>query len=111
MYVQQRLIDAPVDPVGKAHPETARAMGRRMELRMGTMRRMAYDAIVIADGLTAEEVGLMFGWKHQSYSAAVSTLKTDGWLECARGADGRKITRPTQGGNEAEVMVARRAAA
>lgn len=50
-------------------------------------------------GATADEVGEHFGWQHQTYSSAVSTLKRDGLLVWS----GR--TRPTLSGNEAQVMV------
>ena len=102
-------VDADVDPVGRAHPETARAMGRKMAPRMGTMRRQVYDWIRSRGGYgaTADEVGAHFGWGHQSASAAVSTLKSDGWiggsLDLAEG--GKPRTRPTRSGNPAEVMV------
>lgn len=103
-----RPIDANVDPVGRAHPETARATGKKMAPRMGTMRRQVYDWIRSRGqyGATADEVGAHFGWGHQSASAAVSTLKSDGWIGVVF-ADtlGRPRTRPTRSGNPAEVMV------
>lgn len=103
-----RPVDAPVNPVGPNHPATAQAAGRRMALRLGSKRQKVYEWIKARGlrGATADEVGEHFGWGHQSASAAVSTLKKDGWLVVRR-YDGHPVTRPTRSGNPAEVMITR----
>lgn len=103
-----RPVGAPVNPVGLHHPATAQAAGRRMALRLGSKRQKVYEWIKARGlrGATADEVGEHFGWGHQSASAAVSTLKKDGWLVVRR-YDGHPVTRPTRSGNPAEVMITR----
>ena len=80
--VEPRAVDAPVNPVGKAHPETARRHGRKFAPRLGTIRRRVYDHIERCGwlGATAKEAGRSLGLEHQSYSPAVTTLKQDGWI-------------------------------
>lgn len=99
-----RAVDAPVDPVGREHPETAKRQGRRMAPRLGTIRRAAYERIRQCGsyGATAKEVGVALGLesKHQSYSPAVSTLKADGWIRTDLDITGKPRTR-----DGAEVMV------
>ena len=100
-----RAVDAPVNPVGRNHPETAKRQGKRMAPRLGSKRRQAYDFIAERGtlGATAREVGEHFGWEHQSYSPAVSTLKTDGWIKVDIGLPGTgDLTRERDG---ADVMV------
>lgn len=89
--------DRNVAPIGRRHPDTARAAGERALPRSGSKRRLTVDAIAVRPS-TAEEIGDRFGWPHQSYSATVSTLVRDGWLE----PDGT-ATRPTSTGNDAIV--------
>lgn len=76
-----------------------------MAPRLGTIRRAAYERIRQCGsyGATAKEVGIALGLesKHQSYSPAVSTLKTDGWIRTdLDGTTGKPRTR-----DGAEVMV------
>lgn len=100
-----RAVDAAVNPVGRDHPETAKRQGKRMAPRLGSKRRMAYDFIAERGtiGATAREVGEHFGWEHQSYSPAVSTLKSDGWIKVDVGLPGTgDLTRERDG---ADVMV------
>lgn len=73
-------VDRNVAPVGRRHPDTAHAAAERALPRTGSKRRAVVERIARV-ALTAEEVGEAFGWPHQSYSATVSTLARDGWLE------------------------------
>jgi hypothetical protein len=106
----RRAIDAPVNPVGRAHPETAQATGRKMCLTMGTKRRRAYEAIrdAGAHGMTADEVEVACGWGHSSASSTVSGLWHDGWLSVKRDDKGDIVKRPTRHANDAQVMVVAR---
>ena len=103
--VRKIRLPKPVDAddyyVGKGLPSTSHQMMRDALPSVGTRRRMVWDFIDSRGryGATAEEVGLHFGWAHQTYSSAVSTLKRDGHLL----RSGRK--RATTAGNEADVMV------
>lgn len=90
--------DRNVAPVGRRHPDTARAAAERVLPRTGSKRRSVVELIARV-ALTAEEVGTRFGWPHQSYSATVSTLARDGWLEDS----GERRTTST--GNDAIVWV------
>ena len=69
--------------------------------REETKLRQVYDVIADrgAHGATADEVGEILGWSHQSYSPRVSTLKRDGRIV----ATWRR--RKTRAGNDAEVLV------
>lgn len=100
-----RPVDAPTDPVGRNHPETARRQGERVAPRLGSKRRLTYDWIRQRGsyGATAREVGDHFGWEHQSYSPAVSTLKRDGWIRVDRTSTGESRER-----DGAHVMVVAR---
>lgn len=95
----RREIDEDVAPVGASHPENAKAAARRVLPRTGTKRRQAYDLIRDTGGRTGEEVGLHFGWPHQSYSPIISTLEADGWITPSG------EFRTTESGNRARVMV------
>lgn len=96
-----RSVDDDAAPVGASHPENAKAAARRALPRTGSKRRQAYDLIWrTPGGLTAEEVGLRFGWPHQSYSPCISTLEADGWLRPTG------EMRRTQSGEMARVMEA-----
>ena len=94
-----RAIDDDAAPVGRDHPETAKAAAAKALPNTGTRKRLAYDFIGDQGGLTAEEVGTAFGWPHQTYSAAVSTLVRDGHLVDS----GRR--RLTRAGNPAIVYI------
>lgn len=98
-----RPIDAPTDPVGRRHPETARATGRRMFPRLGTIRCRVAEVVADRGGATDDEVERALGLSHQSASAAMSTLRRDGWLVEARDATGAAIVRDTRYGNPATV--------
>lgn len=73
-------VDRNVAPVGRAHPDTAHQAARRALPRSGSKRRAVVDHVAVCPS-TSEEIGDAFGWPHQSYSSAVSTLYADGWLE------------------------------
>lgn len=72
-------LDRNVAPVGHRHPETAVRAAVRALPRTGSKRRTVVEFVARAPA-TAEEIGAAYGWPHQSYSAAVSTLAADGWL-------------------------------
>ena len=103
--IGERPLDADVNPVGttRAGHVHARVTGKRMKL--GTKRHQAYEFIRrCANGATAEEVGKHFGWQHQSYSAACSTLLADGWIK-QQVVLAEPQFRNTTSGNRAAVYV------
>lgn len=83
-------VDRNVAPTGRHHPDTSRAAAERVLPRKGSKRRQVVE-YVARHPATAEEIGDAFGWPHQSYSATVSTLASDRWLE-ASGATRRTST-------------------
>lgn len=101
-------IDANVDVVAPTHAHAARETGRRMLPRSGAKRRAVYDWILARGerGATADEVGEHFGWPHQSYSSAVSSLTASGWLTPAPDGNGGHRERLTRHGNQATVWLA-----
>lgn len=95
-----RPVDAPTRFVGYAHPETSHAMQRRALPNTGTVRRRCYEFVAAQGpaGATDDEVQVALGLSHQSGSAAMSTLRRDGWLVRSGEQD-----RMTRWGNAAHV--------
>lgn len=95
-------IDRNAVRVGRNAPATSRKAAERVLPNTGTKRRMIYDAMVQAgeQGLCDHELEQMFGWVHQSASAARNSLMNDGW--CVMG----KYQRMTPQGNMANAYIA-----
>jgi len=74
-------IDRNVVAVRATAPATSKKAAERTLPSTGTKRRMIYDAMVEAgeNGLCDHELEQMFGWVHQSASAARNSLMNDGW--------------------------------
>lgn len=74
-------IDRNTVRVGKSAPATSLKAAERALPNSGTKRRLIYDSMVAAgeQGLCDHELEQMFGWVHQSASAARNSLMNDGW--------------------------------
>jgi hypothetical protein len=88
--------------VSTSAPATSKKAAERALPNSGTKRRMIYDAMVAAgeQGVCDHELEQMFGWVHQSASAARNSLMNDGWCEVST------IQRMTPQGNMANAYVA-----
>ena len=74
-------IDRNTVRVGTSAPSTSLRAAAKALPSSGTKRRLIYDAMVAAgdEGLCDHELEQMFGWVHQSASAARNSLMNDGW--------------------------------
>ena len=88
--------------VSTSAPATSQKAAERALPNSGTKRRMIYDAMVEAgaQGVCDHELEQMFGWVHQSASAARNSLMNDGWCAVSN------IQRMTPQGNMANAYVA-----
>ena len=88
--------------VGTSAPATSKKAAERALPSSGTKRRMIYDAMVAAgeQGVCDHELEQMFGWVHQSASAARNSLMNDGWCQVSR------VQRMTPQGNMANAYIA-----
>ena len=88
--------------VGTSAPPTSKKAAERALPSSGTKRRMIYDAMVAAgeQGVCDHELEQMFGWVHQSASAARNSLMNDGWCQVSA------IQRMTPQNNMANAYIA-----
>ena len=88
--------------VSTSAPATSKKAAERALPNSGTKRRMIYDAMVAAgeQGVCDHELEQMFGWVHQSASAARNSLMNDGWCVVSQ------IQRMTPQGNMANAYTA-----
>ena len=88
--------------VGTSAPATSKKAADKALPSSGTKRRMIYDAMVAAgeQGVCDHELEQMFGWVHQSASAARNSLMNDGWCIVSQ------IQRMTPQNNMANAYIA-----
>ena len=88
--------------VSTSAPATSKKAAEKALPSSGTKRRMIYDAMVEAgeQGVCDHELEQMFGWVHQSASAARNSLMNDGWCIVS------SIQRMTPQNNMANAYVA-----
>lgn len=88
--------------VSTSAPATSKKAAEKALPNSGTKRRMIYDAMVTAgeQGVCDHELEQMFGWVHQSASAARNSLMNDGWCVVS------SIQRMTPQGNMANAYIA-----
>ena len=95
-------IDRNTVRVSTSAPATSLKAAERALPTSGTKRRLIYDAMVTAgeQGVCDHELEQMFGWVHQSASAARNSLMNDGWCIVS------SIQRMTPQGNMANAYTA-----
>jgi hypothetical protein len=73
----------------------------------GPIRAKILDAILDAgeNGATCDEIEIATGLKHQTCSAQITFLKSEGLVAYKRDAAGQKVRRNTRSGRPAAVLI------